>query len=242
MNNCIDQLKRPDHKGMRRFSLLMGLLLLSYSISGISLEPDPVFNLLGIPFRLDRPQYLPYILLAAAIYGSFRYYYFCILLTNTPYSVRRDFLNKLVHHIHIKDDGIKVIQRRSFGVYLGPIEFELGPKRPWMYKRDRKKGEGEPAQEEPGAWSVTPDTDGTVTMPEDGIKFQKDLQALFPPVGSERVWTRWNYESAEPPMRVRLFVVIPNRCRLAAAFEDIDYVAPIWLNAVAVLAFVWSYF
>lgn len=242
MSEFIEKLKRPNHQSMRRFSLAMGLLLFSYAVSGISLEPDPVFNLLGIPFRLDRPQYLPYILLAAAIYGSSRYYYFCILLTKTPYSARRDLLNKLVHHIQIKEGGLKVTQLQSFGVYLGPVEFELGPKHPWMYKRDRKKGEGEPGKEQPGAWSVTPDASGIVAMPEEGINFQNDLQALFPSVGKERVWTRWNYESAEPPMRVRLYVAIPNRCRLAAAFEDIDYMAPIWLNAVAVSVFIWSRF
>jgi hypothetical protein len=35
-------------------------------------------------------------------------------------------------------------------------------------------------------------------------------------------------------------VLVPRRCRAAAVFEDIDYIAPIWLNAVALLLFVWT--
>lgn len=62
------ELNRPDHNRMRRFSLAM-VLLLSYSIAGLSLEPDHAFELIGIPLRLSHPQLLPYVLLAAAIYG-----------------------------------------------------------------------------------------------------------------------------------------------------------------------------
>jgi hypothetical protein len=239
MTDISKQLNRPDHLGMRRFSLAMGLLLVGYSIAGISLEPDPAVSLLGIPFRLSRPQLLPYVLAAATLYGLLRYYYYCILLTRTPYSVRRDLLNRLVRHIRLKD-GFSVAQLHSFGVYHGPIEFELGPQRPWMYRRDRHTGESEPAQEQPAAWSVTPDANGIPVMPAEGVEFQKDLDALFPAFGRARVATRWNYQSAEPPMQVRLHVVIPNRCRLAAIFEDIDYLAPIWLNMLAIVVFVWS--
>jgi hypothetical protein len=148
-------------------------------------------------------------------------------------------MNKLVHHVRLKD-GLAFTQLRSFGVYHGPIEFELGPTRPWMYRRGREAGEGEPGQEQPAAWSITPDANGIPVMPEEGVAFQKDLQVLFPPFAGARIWTRWNYESAEPPMRVRLHVLIPNRCRLAAVFEDIDYLAPVWLNIMAIAVFVWS--
>lgn len=145
-----EALNRPDHKSMRRFTLAVGLLLLSCSIAGLSLEPDHIVKLIGIPLRLSYPQLLPYVLLAAAIYGLLRYYYYFILLSKTPYAARRDLLNKLVHHIHL-EDGLKMVQLRSFGIYYGPIEFELGPERPWMYKRDRKAGESEPGYDTPGA-------------------------------------------------------------------------------------------
>lgn len=234
------QSKRPDHQSVRRFSLTLGLVLLSYSIAGISLRPDTEINVLGLPFQINHPQLLPYVLLATTVYGALRYYFYCILLAKTPYSIRRETLDRLVHHIRM-EDGLQVTQLRSFGVYLGPTNFELGPKSPWMYKRDRKAGEGEPPREEPGAWSVTIDSSGIPVMPEEGVSFQREIQSLFPTFAGAQVWSRWNYESSEPPMRVRLYVVIPNRCRLAAIFEDLDYTAPVWLSLAAILTFIWSH-
>jgi len=68
----------------------------------------------------------------------------------------------------------------------------------------------------------------------------RELEALFPAIWGERVASRWNYESREPPMKVRLAVRIPNRCRIAALLEDIDYTTPIWFNLVVIAIFVWS--
>ena len=230
---------RPDQGRLRRFALAMGLLLVSYALAGISLEPNTAVNLFGIPFRLARPQLLPYVLVIASLYGLLRFYYYCFLAIRSPYSARRELLNRLVRHIKHKD-GFSYVQFRSFGVYLGPIDFELGPQIPWMYKRDRKKGEGEPGREQPSAWAVTLDPHGNPVMPAEGVGFQKELEELFPAFAGARVMTRWNYESPEPPMQVRLFVVIPNRCRLAALLEDVDYSAPVWFNFLAVVVFVWS--
>ena len=81
----------------------MGLLLFSHSLAGLSLEPGHAFKFFGISLRLTHSQLLPYILPAVAIYGLLRYYYYFILLTKTPYAVRQNLLNKLVHHIHLKD-------------------------------------------------------------------------------------------------------------------------------------------
>lgn len=221
--------------------MVVGLLLLSYAISGVSLIPEPSFNLLGLPLRIDRPHFFPYVLVAAAIYGGVRYYYFCCLLVESPFAIRRNHLNKLVHHVQL-GDGFKAVQLHSFGVYQGPVNFELGPRHPWMYKRDRKKGEWEPSKEEPGAWAVELDSNGIAKMPEEGIAFQNALKTLFPAFAGACVWSRWNYESVDPPMRVRLHVVIPKRCRLAAVIEDIDYLAPVWLSALSVLVFAWNRF
>lgn len=239
MTDIPERPQRPDQGRLRRFSLAMGLLLVSYALVGISLESNAVVNLFGIPFRLARPQLLPYVLVIASLYGLLRFYYYCVLAIRSPYSARRELLNRFVRHIRNKD-GFSYVQLRSFGVYLGPIEFELGPQRPWMYKRYRKTGEAEPAQEQPGAWAVTLDSHGVPVMPAEGVRFQKELEELFPAFAGARIMTRWNYESPEPPMQVRLFVVIPNRCRLAALLEDVDYSAPVWFNLLALTIFVWS--
>lgn len=35
-------------------------------------------------------------------------------------------------------------------------------------------------------------------------------------------------------------IVVPLCCRIAAIFEDLDYTAPVWLNTLALLLFVWT--
>jgi len=239
MTDLRERARRPDQARLRRFALAMGLILVSYALAGITLQPDATVNLFGMPFHIARPQLLPYILVLASIYGLLRFYYYSVLAIRSPYSTRRELLNRLVHHVR-RNDGFSYTQLHSFGVYFGPIEFELGPQDPWMYKRDRKQGEGAPAREQPGAWAVTLDPNGNPVMPAEGVQFQNELEELFPAFAGARVMTRWNYESPEPPMRVRLLVVIPNRCRLAALLEDIDYAAPVWFNLLGLAIFVWS--
>lgn len=239
MADLRERSRRPDQVRLRRFALAMGLLLVSYALAGISLQPGTAVNLFGIPFRLARPQLLPYVLVMASLYGLLRFYYYSVIVIRSPYSTRRELLNRLVRHVRQKD-GFSYTQLHSFGVYFGPIEFELGPQSPWMYKRDRKQGEGEPGRKQPSAWTVTLDPHGNPVMPAEGIQFQNELEEFFPAFAGARVMTRWNYESSETPMQVRLFVVIPNRCRLAALLEDVDYSAPVWFNLLALAIFVWS--
>jgi hypothetical protein len=111
-----------------------------------------------------------------------------------------------------------------------------------MYKRGQKTPEwhSEPPQKQFGAWTVPLDPDGLPVMPTYGVRFEKELNELFPAFAGARVMTRWNYESPVPPMQVRLFVVIPKRCRLAALLEDVDYSAPVWFNILALAIFAWS--
>lgn len=232
---------RPDHGHLRLFALAMGLVLLGFALAGISIEPDSKIDLFGISFLLARPKFLPYVLLLASLYGLLRFYYYGVLITKSPYAARRELMDRLVCHLQAAD-GLKYVQLHSFGMYHGPVDFELGPQRPWMYKRDRKDGEGEPAQDQPGAWAVMHDSHGNPSMPEEGVRFQDELEMLFPAFGRTRVGSRWNYESREPPMKVRLKVRIPNLCRFAALLEDIDYTAPIWFNMFAIAVFVWSRF
>ncbi len=239
MTDLRERSRRPDQARLRQFALAMGLILISYALAGITLQPDAAVNFFGMPFHIARPQLLPYVLVLASLYGLLRFYYYSVLATRSPYSTRRELLNRLVRHVR-QNDGFSYTQLHSFGVYFGPIEFELGPRNPWMYKRDRKQGEGEPGREQPGAWAVTLDPHGIPVMPAEAVQFQNELEEFFPAFAGARVMTRWNYESPEPPMQVRLLVVIPNRCRLAALIEDIDSSAPVWFNVLALAIFVWS--
>lgn len=229
---------RPEHSHLRRFALAMGMILLGFALSGISIAPNSKFNLFGFSFLLPRPQMLPYILFLASLYGLLRFYYYGVLVTKSPYAARRELMDRLV--CHREENGLFFTQLRSFGMYHGPVDFELGPQRPWMYKRNRKDGEAEPSQDHPAAWTVTKGPHGNPVMPEEGIHFQKELEELFPATKGASVGSRWNYESREPPMKIRLAVCIPNRCRLMALLEDIDYTMPIWFNLLAIALFIWG--
>lgn len=231
--------QRPDYSHLRRFALATGLVLFGVSVAGISLDPSSEVELLGLSFSVARPNLFPYVLLLASSYALVRFYYYGVLVTRSPYAARRDLMDRLVCHQRAPG-GLSYAQLRSFGMYTGPESFELGPHRPWIYKRNRREGESEPAQDQPSAWVVENDSHGEPVMPAEGTEFQRELETLFPAVAGARVTTRWNYESREPPMKVRLAVSIPVRCRIAALLEDIDYTAPIWFNLTAIAVFVWS--
>lgn len=230
---------RPDYEKLRRFALLVGLILMSYGLTGIALKSATDISLFGIPLTISRPQLIPAVLFVASLYGVIRFCYYGLFTTKSPYAKRRDLMNRLVHHVEL-DDGFSYLKLRSFGMYFGPTEFELGAERPWMYKRNRKAGESESAHETPCAWETTLDTQGNPIMPVEGIEFQNALEYHFPVFAGARVTTRWNYESTSKPMLVRMSVIIPKRCRLATFLEDLDYLAPIWVSLLSYAIYVWS--
>jgi len=162
----------------------MGLVLLGFSLAGISLKPSSTIDLFGISLLLSRPQLFPYVLLIATLYGLLRFYYYGLLVTKSPYAARRDLMNRLICHLQMVD-GTLYLQLHSFGMYHGPVDFELGPQQPWMYKRDRKEGEAEPAQEFPGAWSVTTDSNGNPIMPEEGSVLCVNWKRSFQQFGAK---------------------------------------------------------
>jgi len=80
---------------LRRFALGAGLVLLSYSVAAIRLE-DGKASLFGVPFLIGRPEFLPFGLILASVYGLLRYYYYGLMLPpGSPYRHRKDLLSKL---------------------------------------------------------------------------------------------------------------------------------------------------
>lgn len=47
-------------------------------------------------------------------------------------------------------------------------------------------------------------------------------------------------EDGEEHTFYALDVIVPRICRVAALFEDVDYTAPVWLSALALLFFCWT--
>jgi hypothetical protein len=108
----------PNLEKLRRFSLTVGLVTLTYAVAGISLKPDANISVIGLTFEVIRPALLPAGIVIASLYGTVRFYYYGIMLRESPYRVRRGVLDQLdcVEQPHV--------YKKKIPVYFGPSKFE----------------------------------------------------------------------------------------------------------------------
>jgi hypothetical protein len=111
-------MREPDLEKLRRFSLTVALLILTYSVASISLEPNSGISIIGLTFKVSRPDLLPIGLIVASIYGTISFYYYGFMLKKSPYRVRRGVL-----------DGLYCFERpyitgKKIPMYFGPTDFE----------------------------------------------------------------------------------------------------------------------
>lgn len=92
---------------LRRFSLVVGLILIAYSITRVQLETPAHISPLGFPFIIKRPGFLDIVLLLASIYGALRYFYYAILINPSP-AKRRENLTKGLFADGIIDKNLDV--------------------------------------------------------------------------------------------------------------------------------------
>lgn len=85
----------PDIERLRKFSLATALLLFAYVAAGVTLPTGAQVSVLGIPFVIARPEYLLRALILASVYGLVRYFYYGVMLHDTPHRRRKDLLGKL---------------------------------------------------------------------------------------------------------------------------------------------------
>ena len=109
----------PELHKLRRFALGAGLVLLLYSVAGIRLEAGAKASIFGIPFVINRPELLPLVLIIASFYGLLRFYYYGLVLLNSPYRHRKYLLSKL------HAEGQYGTYKGS--VYFGPSQFSTTP-------------------------------------------------------------------------------------------------------------------
>ena len=109
----------PDIEKLRRFSLVVALITLTYSIAGISLVPDSGISVVGLTFKVSRPGLLPIGLVMASIYATIRFYYYGFMLKKSPYRVRRDIIDSL--HCHERP---YIGSKKKVPIYSGPTEFD----------------------------------------------------------------------------------------------------------------------
>lgn len=78
----------------------------------------------------------------------------------------------------------------------------------------------------------------TSTTPKNFDEFHKQVSAeihrYFPRIGKEQVW----FEISESGNTLSLKVKVPTLVRLVARLEDFDFLAPIWVNVLAL--FIWG--
>lgn len=85
----------PDIERLRKFSLLLALVLIGYVAAGVELQPGTHISVLGVSFVVRRPEFLPLVLILGSCYGLARYFYYGLMLNNSPHRRRKDILEKL---------------------------------------------------------------------------------------------------------------------------------------------------
>ena len=201
----------PGIEKLRRFALAVGLILLTYSLAGISMKPDSEISVIGLTFKVSRPELLPVGLVIASLYSMIRFYYYGFMLKKSPYRLRRDAIEGLINLGPSFRRSLRGLKRKRVSVYFGSIkEFES---RTW--DEDRTKVEAYVAD-----------------FPNIFPKFAGARASAILKYDQSRD------EDGEPAgIGYTATVSIPLWCRLAAMVQDIDYFLAIGLNVISLAIF-----
>jgi hypothetical protein len=77
---------------IRRFALLIAVILITLVLAGVELENPVRMSPLGIPLVIKRPDLLTVALVIAAAYSILRYTYYGMLLQPSPMRARRELI------------------------------------------------------------------------------------------------------------------------------------------------------
>lgn len=184
----------------RRFALTVGLLLITYVLAGITMEPGSKIEPLGIPFVIARTELLPIGLAFASFYSGLRFWYYGILLAESPAARRRSLIKRLAE-----------------------------------------------ASSDPSAEKIVSPEDEQV------IELMKQAPRAFPRIPGAAItlktqevdvpgWRTSRGDKSEESVRTRAVVGfdVPRSIHVAAFLEMVDYTAPIWVNAGAVVIYLAS--
>ncbi len=84
----------PDIEKLRRFCLMSSLVASSYFLAGISINMDKPIPILGLPIKISNPENIKVALLLMCIYGSLRYFYYAMMLKDSPHRKRMNILQQ----------------------------------------------------------------------------------------------------------------------------------------------------
>jgi len=200
---------------LRGFALVVGLLLITYESAGIIVEPH--ITAFGLSFRVSRPNLFPIGLAIASLCSALRFYYYGLTLGTSPHRRRRDLIDGLMVHF----------DEYEYARPGGPTKYHSGKQVP-MYWGSRKFSAK--------AWQY----DRQIVE-----KLAAAFENAFPKFAGARASAKLVHfvsydENGDEYTTYNVDIIVPLRCRVWALFEDIDYTAPVWLNAFALMFFVWS--
>jgi hypothetical protein len=102
----IERMNIPDMAKLRRFGLLVALILITYSVAGLDIEAPAKVKVFGLPLIIRRPDLLPVGLLLASMYCIIRYIYYGYLVRKSPTQAR--FLLKNGSPVNVSTIGISL--------------------------------------------------------------------------------------------------------------------------------------
>ena len=87
-------MEAPDLLKLRRFGLVIAVVLVTLALAGVKLESPAHVLPLGIPMTVERPDLLNIGLVLVSFYTTLRYIYFGFLVQRSPMRVRRELPNR----------------------------------------------------------------------------------------------------------------------------------------------------
>ncbi len=125
----------PDLQKLRRFALSIGLILITYGLAGVRFVPGETVRPLGLPLEISDPGMVPIGLFLASIYSAARFFYYGVLMSETPLRKRKQHWEDATNEIKSSHPNKEVIAGRigeldslyPKGRQVTPI-FPLNPK------------------------------------------------------------------------------------------------------------------
>jgi len=78
---------------LRRFALIISLVLIIYSIYGVKIDIDTSIAIFGIPLKIKNPNLIGIGIFIGSLYSLVRYFYYAILTGTTPNKARKLLLD-----------------------------------------------------------------------------------------------------------------------------------------------------
>ena len=110
-----------DLEKIRRFALAAALILISYVVAGIRVDPNAHISPLGIPFVVKRSGLLPIGIALACLFSMVRFVYYGHMLGTSPYRKRRNLIDGLL--VNAEDGPFP--KGETIWMFWGPRKFGL---------------------------------------------------------------------------------------------------------------------